>query len=465
MYYFKKYTPIGNGIWFFPEATINVDLDEILISAEQINVLRFSSLDLEDKQGATTPEELVDIWAIAGRYQPVPQESNVTEPNTDLGGALYVEGITTDIDLKQTKCNLPLFYSRVNNGTATQTHSTANACTVMAVTANNDYAIAQTFQRFNYQTGKTKFIQMTFVNMESEEDVTKRVGYFDGGTVAPYSTYDGIFLEATPTEMNLCVAKGGIVNRLPREQWADKLDGLGESGITADFSKSHILRIEFLWLGFGGVKFSLLIGGQIIELGYIASANIDDSVFMQSPNQPVRYEIRSTGGAGSLTQVCATVGQYGGSDTLGMVRSATTGVTALAFATSGTKYLMLGMRQKTTHTDVKIGVLEHQVLCTSNDDFLYQIILNPTIAGVVTFAAETNSAIEIAVGIATNIVTGGTVLHSGIGKQNIVAANALENALRLGAAINGTRDVIALCFTPLSAGASAYGIINWLESN
>jgi hypothetical protein len=475
------------GIWFFTNATVVVRNNEIIVSSSpRENAVRFEDLSTEDKLGKANAIELVDEWAARGYLGsgtgggelpasiavigtvgvnnfPASQVVSGAVSISNFQDVVNADPTFTDIDLKQTKDNLPLFFSRVVFGTATQTYQIANSSTDLQTVAIGDYAIAQTFMRFNYQTGKPKKIILTQSRFDAQAGVSKRFGYFNGGTIAPHTNYDGLYLLVdVDGSYSVCIANNGVIQSYPRSGWLDKLDGTGPSGITIDWMKAPIVQIIFLWLGYGPVEFSILVNGEKKVFFFKDHTNILDKPYMLSPCQPICYEVRGPGGI--LTHTCATVGNIGGIQNSGVERGVETEAN-LSFASAGTNYLMIGMRLKSTHLDVKIDLLRHEVLCSSNDDFVYSIILNPTIAGTTTFTAQTNSALEIAIGIPANTITGGTVLHVGIGRQSIVANNALQNVLRLGASIAGARDVVALCFKPLSAGASAYAIINTLQSN
>ena len=94
------------------------------------------------------------------------------------------------------------------------------------------------------------------------------------------------------------------------------------------------------------------------------------------------------------------------------------------------------------------------------------VILVPTVAGTLTFANETNSAIMTATGALANTITGGTKITGGFGastKDGGTEKGALMNALRLGSTIGGVVDEIVLCVRPLSANANIQGSLTWRE--
>lgn len=74
---------------------------------------------------------------------------------------------------------------------------------------------------------------------------------------------------------------------------------------TINWSKTNLMVVDFQWLGVGRVRFGMnLSGGTYIFKTNSGTNNLDD-VYMTSPDQPIRYEIRSSGGTGSFHQICS----------------------------------------------------------------------------------------------------------------------------------------------------------------
>ena len=94
--------------------------------------------------------------------------------------------------------------------------------------------------------------------------------------------------------------------------------------------------------------------------------------------------------------------------------------------------------------------------------------MNPTIgAGTFTYTDVTDAAVQISVGNQTAgtppTATGGTTLASGYVSGNGSINVELDSAIKLGAAIDGTRDEIVLVITPITAGLDAYVSYTWRE--
>jgi hypothetical protein len=99
---------------------------------------------------------------------------------------------------------------------------------------------------------------------------------------------------------------------------------------------------------------------------------------------------------------------------------------------------------------------------TTNDNFLYSLVLDPTYSVAPTFNGVANSCIEHAVGAGIT-VTGGTVIASGYVANRSTFAKEINGLVRLGTKIDGTRTSIALCARPLSANLDILGSINIIE--
>ena len=102
---------------------------------------------------------------------------------------------------------------------------------------------------------------------------------------------------------------------------------------------------------------------------------------------------------------------------------------------------------------------------TQNDQLHWELFFNPTVAGTFTYSDQTNSAIQVATGASTNTITGGTEIGGGYLSTSLPVTNAVENALKLGAAIDGTVDEIVLCARPITNNITVQGSITWREQS
>ena len=77
----------------------------------------------------------------------------------------------------------------------------------------------------------------------------------------------------------------------------DTMDGTGPSGVPLDLTKSQIFVIDYEWLGVGRVRFGFVFAGAIVYCHDAVFANTVGSVYMSTPNNPLRYQTEATGGS------------------------------------------------------------------------------------------------------------------------------------------------------------------------
>lgn len=384
----------------------------------------------------------------------------------DAFGRLRVSEVTSLLDIKQLYDKDPLFIDEVISGNGTSTYNNGDSSTTMKTISNGDYVIRQTKQVTNYQSGKSHQIFTTFYSFEPETNIIKRVGYFSSSTLAPYNTsYDGLYLESSNNTVSVNIAKNGVISTVPQSQWnLDKLDGTGPSGLKINWTKDQILEIDFEWLGVGRVRWSVVVDGKIVTFHETLNAQNIQGVYMKYPNQPLRWEIRQIGtGTGNFTHVCASVGTEGSLNTLGTERTINTNGNAVAANSLNTKYMVLGIRLNANKTHSVIDILDLTLLSTTNDNYYYELILNPNVTNPVNFTTMQDSTIQYVIGTGTTTINNGTVVASGYVTQLEAKEKIISSALRLGSTINGTSDVMYLTVIPLSVNMNVHGSLTFRE--
>jgi hypothetical protein len=393
-------------------------------------------------------------------------------PSVDAFARLRISENFTIFDSKQLHDKQPLFWDEKLGGSATSTHDSTNAAVEMTVTASaSDYVIRQTKQRFNYQPGKSQLVLMTLYSPQVE-GITSRIGIFDDdGSGNNLTPNNGIFFECN-NALSWNVAKNGsITETITQTNWnVDKLDGTGVSDITLDMSDVQILIIDYEWLGVGRIRVGFVIDGLIYYCHYFNHANNGfSSVYMSTPNLPLRYSIESDGTNGSqLDHICSTVISEGGIEQTGILRSIDTGTTHVDADTANTTYATVGLRLKDTYKDVTVLPEFFSMINEQSQDFRWSLCLNPTIAGTFTYADVTNSAIQKATGATANTVSNeGTVLDSGYIRATNQGGGStgrkFVTSLRVGSQIDGTKDELVLCVTPLAANADISSSLTFRE--
>jgi hypothetical protein len=198
-----------------------------------------------------------------------------------------------------------------NNGTAT--YDKNKACVTLATSnAANSYVIHQTKMYHHYMPGKSQFILSSFCFGSNTTNVTKRTGYFDD--------HNGIYFEQAGNNQLTWAIRSNVTNtaidsRVSQSYWnVDKCDGTGPSGFVLDTTKTQLATIDFEWLGVGSARVGFVSNGTFVTAHRFDNANYSNTVYMSTPNLPVRCEILNVGATtgGSMDQICSTVMSEGG---------------------------------------------------------------------------------------------------------------------------------------------------------
>ena len=221
---------------------------------------------------------------------------------------------------------------------------------------------------------------------------------------------NGIFFEngnALGASWN--IAKNGTTTETvyPSAWNVDPLDGTGASGKTLDLDGTQIAIIDYEWLGVGRVRVGFVIDGLIYYCHHFNHSNDSTftSVYMSTPNLPIRYDIQSDGTVGStFDHICSTVISEGGIEKTGILRSIRSGTAFVTSYGTANDYALLGIRLKSTRLDITVIPESIFVLCGTSDSFIWSVEINPTIAGTFTYTDLTNSSTQYAIGTIANTV-------------------------------------------------------------
>lgn len=386
-------------------------------------------------------------------------------PQMDSFGRLRTSNISTLLEVKHVYDKNSILEDEVIGGTgATSIHVPIHSDVEMSVTQNGDYVIRQTKTRAIYQAGKSAFFKGTMSDFHVESNVVKRMGYFSNpGSTGYHTSFDGIFLQScgvtggTGAEgtygISFQVWQEGIQTvNIPLSQWDTNV----MDPSTIDWTKVQLFWFDFQWLGAGRIRFGLYESVGQIVFGSYTAANQEDDVYMKSPNQPIRYEILSKGGAGSFHQICSTFEAEGSINSIYKSYSLVD-TTERNFGSTATKYAYVGYRIKDGFEGINLILDSVSSLSPSTShDFLVTLELNPTLASVPTWNSPANEPLEYAYGstglTATVISSSGKILGGWHTKGGNQAAydfiTSKDGAILPGTAIDGTQDEIWICLQP-----------------
>jgi hypothetical protein len=388
----------------------------------------------------------------------------------DAFGRLRISNPEMIFNSKQIFDNQPLYWDDIQeSGSGTSSvHSVNTASSTLSVSATTaGKRTRQTFMRFNYQPSKSQLIFITGILKASGggTGITTRMGYFDDN--------NGLFLECNAGIINLVrrtkTSGSAQDDTIPQSSWnLDKMDGTGSSRISLDFTKTQIFMMDFEWLGVGRVRFGFNVEGTTYYVHELSAANSLTTVYMSTPNLPLRYQIINdgTGIVSSINCICSAVISEGGREEVATNSYISTGGTSVQ-ATKNVTNAVLATRLKTGFLGTTIDILDLSLLTTSNDNYEWQLYLNPSGINGLTFTGVTNSALEYSVAANGTRISGGFSIAGGYAQaKTSIQADSLKSLMKLGCSITGKRDILVLSCLPLGSSDSVvYGAINYREFN
>jgi hypothetical protein len=400
--------------------------------------------------------------------------NNLSVYNEDAFGKLRVSNPYTLLDIKfpsestGTSEYLTDYLTICNKQTGIATASCQNSKCVMTVSGNGDSYINQSRQYCIYQPGKSLLFLGSGVINGSSNDLTtsSKIGFFDDS--------NGLFFKYSNHILSINLRNSSLDTTINQSSWnIDKMDGTGLSGLNLDISKCQLFVIDFEWLGVGKIRFGFYANGKINYCHEITNINVLTAPYMVSPNLPIRYEISSTGGQGSLTQICSTVISEGGYNPTGIPFSVNNGISAIPISNVETP--ILAIKGKTTYNHQNIFPTEISILDTQNNTLiLYRIRLfrSPaTDPGTFTWNAVNNNSLIVYATSPTGVAfTNSIVIDSGYvygGKGNILfsnLSNVFNNIFQITSDINNNSDIVMI--TTQSFGnttPSVVSSISWQE--
>jgi len=385
-------------------------------------------------------------------------------PSVDAFGRWRSATPTTLFDSKFLHSTSSLFWVEKGYTGATSSHNSYSASVYMNVTnVSGSRIVRQTRRRFNYQPGKSQLIVNTGIFGNGVQGVIKRLGYFDsenGLYFVQSGSNFGVGLRTTSTT-------GAPVDTFYSQSiWnLDPMNGTGPSGEVLDVTKAQIYFCDFEWLGVGRVRYGVYIAGIAHYVHEITHTNVLNTVYMSTPNLPVRYEITNYGttAPSTLVQICSTVISEGGLDATGVGTSINNGITPLSVAV-GSERMLLAIRKDPQFKGTYILPHAINIATPDTNDARWSIWVNPTITESMSWQSINGVNIQYATG-SNQTVTGGSLVSSGyiIGGTNQTAGSTVDSSLPhfqgLGFDLDNNPDILVLSIQSIG-GTNTY-LASW----
>jgi hypothetical protein len=379
----------------------------------------------------------------------------IARSNYDTSGRTRVSQLTTLFDGKILNVENINKWDTKGTGTATYSNNSIN----LSVTSGQ-YIIRQSKFFTPYFSGKPQLIESTFINFINESGVTKRAGYFSSSNVAPYvASLDGVWLESDGSTYRLMVSNlGTITHNIPWTSWDDY-----NSISSYDWSKFTVNEIDFLWLGGAALRLFLVVNGEFRLVHTIKNhAGYATSLIVASPNQPMRYEVRSSTGSGSMVAVCSQIASEGTSAEQG--ESIAVSTIDKVCNTVGVNYLLCAARKSSAYRNnhIRMDYFTSAVTGGTADSGIMFLCLNPTYSAPLVWTQ--NSKIEESTAGAQTVTNLGRILCAipivSVGMVQPAPLSALSTLL---VGIDNTMGELALVYRPTTPTQTISGTMMFLE--
>jgi len=299
-------------------------------------------------------------------------------------------------------------------------------------------------------------------------NLKQKVGLFDAN--------NGIFFTADGTTLKIVrrtyTSGAAVDTEINQSSWnGDILNGTGASGFTLNAATSNILFIDIEWLGVGSVRVGFVINGQLITAHTFYNANNLTTVYMQTANLPIRYEIERSGtltaGTYTLQQICSSCISEGGYSPEGVQQMIGTSTVSAGvnLATANTYYNIATIKIKSSRPYAVIVPAGVDVLNISNNDFEWGLFVNATPSSAFSYSSFSDN-VEYDLTTVDLTATGTRVAGGYLGGKTApfsIGGDSFAFAYQLGQTIGGTSDTLTLGVRPGTANGDVSGLIKWYD--
>lgn len=374
-------------------------------------------------------------------------------------------------------------------GSGAITYNPNAAVATMSVTTSGDSVVRQTRQRGIYQPGKSLQILMTGrldTSPGNASTVTTEIGYGDNNDGFFFRRVDGV----TYVVKRAYITGSVVETAVAQSSWnMDRVDGTGNSGNNVNWLFSQIFYFDVEWLGVGRVRMGMFIAGAPIVVHEFRHSNLVEGTYTSRASLPVRYSISSTGGAGSMANICCTVisdgGYNPGGRQFGYLRD---NANSSTIGTSWEPLMSLRIRPSETTGSFrpfrKTLILPKQITIasTTGANLAFRVIIYRGVSNPTTILAPTGGdaapswvspndsaagQVDITANSTTvNTATGAILITGYVSKASDFAGIDLSaNNIFVGTDVDGNSDLLVLLVQTLGGNEAVFSSITWQEFN
>jgi hypothetical protein len=187
---------------------------------------------------------------------------------------------------------------------------------------------------------------------------------------------------------------------------------------------------------------------------------------MTTATLPVRYELTSTGAAGTMRAICSTVLSEGGYANRSENRAVATPLTGRELSNAVYRPIIC-IRLKSSNIDSVVVPTKFDLYGLQQAGFIYKVILNPTLTDAYWTSAGTDSSVEY--DMSATALSGGITMDQGIfvgsnkGGSTSVTAAEVDFSNQLGRTIAGVSDIWCLAAIATTNNDDVVASVSWQE--
>lgn len=256
----------------------------------------------------------------------------------------------------------------------------------------------------------------------------------------------------------------GIVGQTQTTEWVSETNFNRNNTLSASINKQlgNIYVINYTWLGFGNVSFSMLdpTTNSIELLHVIEYAGTSATPSIAMPHMPVQLSLGSLGSSTAMSLKSASMGVYQYGSIVQLNEPKFSVFNERAATSAGVNTVLLCIRNRYTYNNVinasPININSIFLSCDGTKVAVFKIILNPTISAGTTADFPNFSFVDETNGLAlldTTALTysGGSVLYTfALGKSSTSLINFPYNEFQL----NRNDILVVSCLSANATNAS-----------
>lgn len=210
----------------------------------------------------------------------------------------------------------------------------------------------------------------------------------------------------------------------PQSSWSeDVMDGAGASAVTLDQTKGNVYQIQYQWLGFGAINFSIEnpSNGEFVLVHRIEYANANTIPSVNNPTLPMCIAVKNVGNTSNVTISTSSMAGFveGKQEDLGELNGTENnitnlGVTELPILTIRNKSVYQGKSNRTRITPLFLALATE-----ATKPIIFRVKLNATLAGSPAFSdIDANTSIVSSDIAAAGVSGGSEVFTTVLGKTD-----------------------------------------------